>query len=79
MSDEKIGALWINESKAGKKYMSGSVTIEGVETKIILFKNDSENPKAPAYNILKSKPRPDGGEAIRKVFVDDAPDSDIPF
>jgi len=78
--EDKIGALWLNTSKSGTKYMSGSVEIDGVVTKIVVFKNSyKEEDKHPDYVINKSKPKTDGAEGIRKVFVDDAPDSDIPF
>lgn len=51
---KKCGAVWLNESKAGKKYFSGSVeeTIEA-GSKIKLFKNTKyeEGGKHPYYDI----------------------------
>lgn len=70
--NESIGALWMNESKDGKKYMSGSVTIGGATHKIVVFKNNyKEEDKHPDYKIYPSKPR-DGGSSSGK-FEDDAP------
>lgn len=48
----EIGSLW---SKSGAKgeYLTGE--INGV--KVVCFKNRSDNPKAPAWRVLKSKPR----------------------
>lgn len=49
---DDLGALW---SKTGSKgeYLTGE--INGV--KVVCFRNNSENPKAPAWRVLKSKPR----------------------
>ena len=85
--EDKCGALWLNESKSGTKYMSGSIELDGVVTKIVVFKNSyKEQDKHPDYVINKSTPREgqqqnpgrgtsDGGETMRKVFQDDT----IPF
>jgi len=44
-----IGGLWINESKAGKKYMSGPFS--GGST-ICVFKNENKkSEKAPDYRL----------------------------
>lgn len=61
-NQNKIGALWINE-KNGKKYMSGDVTIDGQQVRIVVFKNTykEEGTKQPDYNILISERRDDGG------------------
>jgi uncharacterized protein (DUF736 family) len=39
MADNSIGALWLNEGKKGEFY-SGKLTIGGVTTSIVVFKND---------------------------------------
>ena len=57
MDNNKIGALWINE-KNGKKYMSGSVEINGQAIRIVVFKNNyKEQDKHPDYNIMLSQPQ----------------------
>jgi hypothetical protein len=61
---DDLGALW---EKSGPKgpYLTGE--INGV--KVVCFPNKSDNPKAPAWRVLKSKP---------KVEKSDADDS-IPY
>lgn len=57
---QSIGALWISESKNGAKYMSGSIEIDGVKHKIVVFKNTfKEEDKHPDYRIFPSTPRSD--------------------
>lgn len=77
----EIGALWSREGKNGE-YLTGE--INGV--RVICFRNNSNNPKAPAWRVLKSEPR-DGGSydqrrddrvSSRPSRVDDI-DQDIPF
>ena len=56
--ENSIGALWINESKKGNKFMSGSVEIDGKTHKIVVFKNSyKEEDKHPDYKIYASKPQ----------------------
>ena len=72
MNDKDYGALWLKESKDGKKYMSGTVGFKGEQVQIVVFKNtykDAEN--KPDYKIYLSKPK---GEHQEK-FQDDS----IPF
>jgi uncharacterized protein (DUF736 family) len=71
--NESIGALWLNEAKDGKKYMSGVVTIDGTDHKIVVFRNNyKEEEKHPDYKIYPSKPR-DGAP------VNDKSDDSVPF
>lgn len=50
---DELGALWLKSGSRGD-YMTG--TINGVA--VVCFKNDkTDNPKAPAWRVLKSKPR----------------------
>ena len=65
------GALWISVSKTGTKYMSGSVEIDGVKTKIVVFKNNyKEEEKHPDYKIYLSQPQ---GGASQEVDGSDVP------
>lgn len=67
MSD-RIGALWVKESKNGQKFMSGNIEIDGQKIDVVVFKNDKgDNPKRPDYSILKSKPRQE--EAPTRKFT----------
>lgn len=52
-----IGALWIKESKAGNKFVSISVTIDGVVHNLVAFKNNykTEGSNQPDYRIFPSE------------------------
>jgi len=54
---KEIGALWMNTSKAGKKYFAGNIEVNGTELKIVCFKNEyKQNEKYPDFKIYESKP-----------------------
>lgn len=58
----KLGCLW---EKIGKKgtYFTGVIKIDGVETKLVVFKNDrKESDKHPDYQIYLSEPKKEGGD-----------------
>jgi uncharacterized protein (DUF736 family) len=52
-----IGALWIKESKAGNKFVSISVTIDGTVHNLVAFKNNykTEGSNQPDYRIFPSE------------------------
>lgn len=54
---DEIGALWIKTSSNGVEFMSGK--IDGVGD-VVCFRSKSKSDKAPAWNVLKSKPREGG-------------------
>jgi len=57
MAEDDIGALWIRQGKSGNKFLSGYITINGVKTQIVGFKNDyatTEN-KQPYYKLKLGK------------------------
>lgn len=73
MKENEIGALWSKESKAGQKYLSGVVEVNGVKQKIVIFKNNyKQEDKHPDYRILKSEPRGQQPETPMQ-FEDDIP------
>jgi len=76
MAEKKdIGALWLNKTKNGETYMSGSIEINGETHKILVFKNNyKEKDNHPDYKILPkiSKESPQV-KAVRAVFEDEAP------
>lgn len=49
---DELGALWVKQSKNGE-YMTGTVNGQNV----VCFRNTSDNPKAPQWRVMKSKPR----------------------
>jgi uncharacterized protein (DUF736 family) len=68
MPYQKVGSLWIRDTKDGKKkYLSGVIKIDGVETKISVWKNDKgDNPKRPDYVIqaqIEELPPPPSSDA----------------
>ena len=48
----EIGALWLRDGRKGP-FLSGQ--INGLD--VICFPVQSENPKAPAWRVMKSEPR----------------------
>jgi hypothetical protein len=55
---DELGALWERESERGP-YMTGEIDVDGVAIKVVCFRNKSDNPKAPQWRVMKSKPRAD--------------------
>jgi len=54
----KLGALWKKTSQKGEVFMSGEIEINGVKTKIVVFKNShKEQERHPDYNIILSEER----------------------
>lgn len=47
-----LTALWRHTSQAGKVYYTGRLG----EAKILMFENQSDNPKAPAFKIMLAEP-----------------------
>ena len=73
---ERLGSLWVNESKKGVRYMKGVITIGGKDTKIVLFRNKTKkNENSPDFSIFESVPfqksAPNTEQTARKVFQDD--------
>ena len=51
--ENSIGALWENEGKDGRKFYAGKITLGGVETAIVVFKNDYKKAdNHPDYRIF---------------------------
>ena len=59
--ENEIGALWTRQAKStGKTYMSGKLEIGGEQIDVVIFQNNSENPKAPQWRVYKSVPKEAG-------------------
>jgi hypothetical protein len=55
--DDELGALWEKTSDKGP-YMTGSVTIDGIKTDIVVFPNQYKKAdNHPSFRILKSRPK----------------------
>lgn len=64
--EESIGALWVKDGK-NDKFMTGQIKIDGVVTRVIVFKNKyKETTKHPDYKIYLAKER-------TQVTDDDSP------
>lgn len=61
----EIGALWLRTSAKGE-FLAGTVNGQDV----VCFPNTSKNPKAPAYRVMKSKPKPDAAD--QRTPMDDS-------
>jgi uncharacterized protein (DUF736 family) len=59
MSEKKsIGALWAHVSNGGKKYLSGSIEIDGKKVNIVVFDNAyKKEDKHPDFTIFLSEKR----------------------
>lgn len=81
----KLGALWDKESKTGNSFMSGSITIKGVETKIACFRNKykEEGDNKPDWVIQESEPMTYNNNPRKVVNPKSRPqeieDEDLPF
>jgi hypothetical protein len=73
---DELGALWLKTGAKGQ-YMTGE--INGV--KVFCTPTNSENAKAPAWRVMKSKPKdasvPDAGHNLNAPTP--VNDGDIPF
>ena len=53
-NENRVG-LWIKDSKAGNKYMNGTLKLDDKEYTIRIFKNTKkEKPNQPDYNMFYS-------------------------
>lgn len=66
---DEIGSLWTKSGPKGD-YMTGEVN--GV--KVVCFRNKSDNPKAPQWRVLKSKPRDEARPAATRQADDSLQD-----
>lgn len=68
LQKRKIGALWVDTSKNGHKYMSGSLELDGKngkKIKIVVFKNiNKRQENLPDYEIFLSD------KAVAKDILD---------
>lgn len=75
---DEIGALWSKQGPKGE-YLTGEINGE----KVVCFRNKSDHVKAPAWRVLKSKPREEAGlsptRAPHNANISEANDDDIPF
>ncbi len=78
----KIGALWLKETKDGKKYFSGVLEDMRGEIRIAIFKNDrKEKENQPDYQIVVSEERREQREGQEQLSqgTDEVNLDNIPF
>ena len=75
------GGLWLNESKAGVKYMSGEITFQynghSVTCKLAVFKNTRKEGKQPEYTVVVNDAFPAKAKESKKPKQEE--ESDVPF
>ena len=64
---DDLGALWRKTGSKGE-YLTGEIN----DIKVVCFPNRSDNPKAPAWRVLRSKPKPQADAAYQDG-------EDVPF
>jgi hypothetical protein len=48
----KIGSLWAKQTKDGKRFLSGSIEIDGQKIKIVIWPNDYKySEKSPDFKV----------------------------
>lgn len=67
---KEIGRLWINTSKSGTEYLSGTIN----DVKVVAFKNSKRPDKRDAdWRVFESTQRQDGGNSGgTRASADDA-------
>jgi hypothetical protein len=60
------GSLWLSDKETikGDKYYNGDINIEGKVYKITMFKNESDNPKAPCFKLKVNIKSEQKGQAV---------------
>lgn len=53
-NNRKFGALWKKE-KDGRVYMTGEMTVNGKEIKIVCFLREKKSDKEPDFDILTAR------------------------
>ena len=58
---DKIGALWIKQSRGGAEFMSGEVEIDGVKQRVTVFRNGykTDANRQPDYHVFKEQAGPE--------------------
>ena len=86
------GALFLSDktTQKGDHFYTGKIDINGVETPITMFINESENPKAPKFRLTVNEfkkdvspqdfaPKEDVLEDFGKSITEEDLSSDLPF
>ena len=76
-----LGAIWEKVSKAGEKYLSISLEVNGEKKRFVAFRNKNKREdKHPDYKIIESEPREVKANVPQHENPPEAFDTaDIPF
>jgi hypothetical protein len=66
----ELGALWARESAKGP-FLSGTLDVDGQQVEIVCYPISSQNPKAPAWRVMKSTPRNAAPAPVQSPDSDD--------
>ena len=59
--EKPIGALWINYTKNDDEFFSGYIEIDGVQHRIIIFRNwKKKGERSPDFNIYEARKKEEG-------------------
>ena len=78
MAEKNIGGLWLKTGKAGKKFMTGRIEIDGIKHKFVVFKNKyKQQDNHPDYKIFPAR----DNEAKKEISGQhaDIPENEIPY
>ena len=66
------GSLWLADKQTikGESYYNGTITIDNKDYSITMFKNNSDNPKAPKFR-LKINEKKESQDIIKNVKEDE--------
>lgn len=82
MAEKNIGGLWLKTGKAGKKFMTGRIEIDGIKHKFVVFKNTYKNAdNQPDYQIFPGREdykKREGEGSPEKAYAD-VDEGSIPF
>jgi hypothetical protein len=72
------GSLWLSDKETikGDKYYNGDINIEGKVYKITMFKNESNNPKAPVFKLKVNVPN---GQVVQEPSREPSREEDQPY
>lgn len=84
VGETTVARLWTSKKKDkkdknGNDYYSGSFGREK-DVRCMVFRNTSDNPKAPAYRVLvEQKDQNENGQAKTQALEPESSDDDLPF
>lgn len=70
---DDLGAVW-DKAGAKGKFLSGSITVNGEQIRIVMFPNDKKTSDTqPSWRILRAKPKMDAAASPSEISPEDYP------